>query len=220
MSPWNSILIVEDDSLLAETLEDLLEEEGYDVTHVINGEEALEILYEKKFSLYLLDINLPLIDGITLLKELRQAGDETPTIFLTSHKEKEKLQEGFLSGGDDYITKPFDTDELLLRIDALLRRNGMKMQQQIGEFNLNEKTMQISYKDIPLELSKKEYELLRLFLLNINEVVLKEVILDELWSASQKGSEGAIRVYINRLKQLLPDVEIENIRGIGYKLVL
>ena len=220
MSQWNKILLVEDDPLLAESLVDLLEEEGYSVTHTLNGEDAFDKVYEEKFALYLLDINLPLVNGITLLKELRQAGDTTGAIFLTSHKEKEKLKEGFVSGGDDYITKPFDTDELLLRIDALLRRNGMKMQQQIGKFNLNEKTMQISYKDIPLELSKKEYELLRLFLLNINEVVLKEVILDELWSASQKGSEGAIRVYINRLKQLLPDVEIENIRGIGYKLVL
>ena len=220
MSQWNNILIVEDDPLLAETLEDLLQEEGYSVTHAINGEAALDILYKEKFSLYLLDINLPLIDGITLLKELRQAQDETPAIFLTSHQEKAKLQEGFLSGGDDYITKPFDTDELLLRIEALLRRNGLKAKQQIGDFILNEKSMQITYKDTSLELSKKEYILLRLLLLHVNQTVLKEVILDELWSISQKSSEGALRVYINRLKQLLPEVSIENIRGIGYKLVL
>jgi len=220
LSLWNSILVVEDDLLLAETLQDLLEEEGYSVQHAINGEEALEILYKEKFSLYLLDINLPLIDGITLLKELRQANDETPTIFLTSHQEKEKLQEGFLSGGDDYITKPFDTDELLLRIEAILRRNGMKLEQQIGHFCINEKNMKITYKSIPLELSKKEYILLRLLLSNANEIVLKETIIDELWSISQKSSEGAIRVYINRLKQLLPEIVIENIRGMGYKLVL
>ncbi len=216
----SKILLVEDDTLLAESVEDLLEEEGYEVVIASNGEEALSHTYEEKFDLYLIDINLPLLDGLTLLTELRNVNDDTPAIFLTSHKEKEKLKEGFSSGGDDYITKPFDNEELLLRIEALLRRLKPDLPRQIGNFTLHEKNMNILYGKQPLDLSKKEYELLRLFLKNANATVPKETILDEIWGMNGGGSDGAIRVYINRLKQLVPDINIENIRGIGYRLVL
>ena len=215
----SSILIVEDDALLAETLEDLLEEEGYEVILAVNGEEALERTYDHSFNLYLIDINLPLLDGITLLKELRDADDTTPAIFLTSHTKKEKLKEGFASGGDDYITKPFDNEELLLRIEALLRRTQQILPKQIGDFSIDESSMQILYKNKTLELSKKEYELLLLLLQNIGKIVPKEQIIDTVWERSESGSEGAIRVYINRLKQHVPQLKIENIRGIGYRLV-
>ena len=215
----SSILLIEDDTLLAESVEDLLEEEGYSVTHAINGEEALERTYEDSFDLYLIDINLPLLDGITLLKELRAADDTTPAIFLTSHTKREKLKEGFSSGGDDYITKPFDNEELLLRIEALLRRTQPTLPTQVGDFSIDEASMQIHYKDTPLELSKKEYELLLFFLQHANKTLPKEQIIDAVWGRSQSGSEGAIRVYLNRLKQHIPDLTIENIRGIGYRLV-
>jgi DNA-binding response OmpR family regulator len=215
----NKLLLVEDDTLLGESIVDLLEEESYEVVHVVNGEEALEKMYNTKYDLYLIDINLPLLDGITLLKELRDANDTTPAIFLTSFKEKEKLKEGFLSGGDDYITKPFDNDELLLRIEALLRRTKPQTIQQIGAFTIDEQQMLISYNNEALELTKREYEILRLLLQQATQIVSKEHILDTVWGL-EGGSEGAIRVYINRLKQLLPNITIENIRGIGYKLVL
>ncbi len=215
----SSILLIEDDALLAESLEDLLEEEGYEVTHAVNGEEALELTYEHSFDLYLVDINLPLLDGITLLKELRAADDTTPAIFLTSHTKKEKLREGFSSGGDDYITKPFDNEELLLRIAALLRRTQAVLPKQIGDFAIDESSMQILYKETPLELSKKEYELLLFFLKNADKTLPKEQIIDTVWGRSESGSEGAIRVYINRLKQHIPGLTIENIRGIGYRFV-
>jgi DNA-binding response OmpR family regulator len=215
----SKILLVEDDVLLGESIVDLLEDEGFEVEHSVNGEEALEATFATKFDLYLIDINLPLLNGITLLKELRQANDTTPAIFLTSHKEKEKLKEGFLSGGDDYITKPFDNEELLLRIHALLRRIKPKKAYYVGKFSIDEKQMLIAYDEKPLELTKKEYEILRLLLQQATHIVPKEQIIDEIWGL-EGGSDGAIRVYINRLKQLLPEVSIENIRGIGYKLVL
>ncbi len=213
------ILLLEDDQLLAETLVDLLEDEDFEVTHVPNGQEALNSTFKNKFNLYLLDINVPLIDGITLLKELRDSDDNTPAIFLTSHVDKEMLRSGFLSGADDYITKPFDSDELLLRITALLRRNKPDKVQCIGLLCHDEIHKRILYDKRELELSKKEYELLLLLMSHANAPVPKELILDELWSSSESGSDGAIRVYINRIKQLLPNVKIENIRGIGYKLV-
>lgn len=215
----NKILLLEDDQLLAETLVDLLEEEGYLLTHASNGQEALNKTFEEKFNLYLLDINVPLINGVTLLKELRDSDDNTPAIFLTSYKDKEMLKSGFVSGGDDYITKPFDNDELLLRLKALLKRNKPNKVRCVNLLCHDEIHKRITYDKQEVELSKKEYELLLLLMLHVDTSVPKEMILDELWSSCESGSDGAIRVYINRIKQLLPEINIENIRAIGYKLV-
>lgn len=213
------ILLLEDDLLFAETLVDLLEDEDYEVIHASNGQLALDFTFENKFNLYLLDINVPLINGLTILQELRDADDNTPAIFLTSHKDKEILRSGFSSGADDYITKPFDNDELLFRISALLRRTQIDKVQCIKLLCHDEVHKRILYDKEELDLSKKEYQLLLLLMSHINATVPKELILDNLWNSSESGSEGAIRVYINRIKQLLPDIKIENIRGIGYKLV-
>jgi len=215
----NKILLLEDDLLFGETIVDLLEEEGYAVSHCSNGQDALDATYEDKFDLYLLDINVPLINGFELLKELRDADDNTPTVFLTSHKEKESLEKGFFNGCDDYITKPFDMNELLLRIKALLRRTKKDEPTCVGKLCHDKLHKTIRYKDKELELSQKEYGLLVLFMKHYKETVPKELILDELWSSSEGGSNGVIRVYINRLKQLLPELTIENVRGIGYRLV-
>lgn len=214
------ILFLEDDILFAETLVDLLEDEGYKVHHSPNGQDALDTTYKEKFDLYLLDINVPLIDGISLLGELRDADDFTPAIFLTSHKDKTMLERGFLSGADDFVTKPFDNTELLLRLNALVSRIKRNQKECIGKLCYDELHKSIFYDGVALELSKKEYQLLVLLMKHPNTPVPKELIYDELWtSAEGGGSDGAIRVYINRLKQLLPTFTIENIRGIGYKLV-
>lgn len=214
-----NILLLEDDPLFAETLTDLLEDEGFHVTHCPNGQEALEITYEQKFDIYLLDINVPLINGVTLLKELREANDNTPSIFLTSHKDKKMLKEGFLSGADDYLSKPFDSDELILRIHALLRRSQPEDSFCVGLLRHDKTHKTIFYDTKELELSRKEYELLLLLMRHANSAVPKEMIINELWSCAQSSSDGAIRVYINRLKQIIPQMTIENIRGVGYKLV-
>ena len=213
------ILLLEDDALFAESLCDLLEDEGYSVTHVPNGTAALHAVYESRFDLYLLDINVPLINGLELLKELRDAEDATPAIFITSYKDKEMLQKGFYSGGDDFITKPFDNTELLLRIHALLKRSQKLEQTSVGDFAYDTRKKQIYHKGQLLELSKKEYDLLLLFLQNANEPVAKELIFESLWHGDEAASDGALRVYINRLKNCVDGIEIQNIRGIGYKLV-
>lgn len=215
----NRILLLEDNLLFADTLIDLLEDGGFDVVHAPNGQNALDTTFSQKFDLYLLDINVPLIDGITLLKELRGANDNTPAIFLTSHKDKEALKNSFLSGADDFMTKPFDTQELFFRIHALLKRVGTEMVKCVGLLCHDDTHKRILYDKVELELSKKEYILLLLLMQHVNNTVPKELILDELWNSSEGGSDGAVRVYINRIKQLLPQMSIENIRGIGYKLV-
>ncbi len=213
------ILLLEDDLLFGETLTDLLEDEGYAVTHSPNGQSALDATFTDRFDIYLLDINVPLIDGVSLLKELRDADDNTPAIFLTSHKDKEMLKRGFLSGCDDYLTKPFDNSELLFRLKALLKRSVKEEVKCINLLCHDTTHKRILYDKKELELSKKEYELLLLLMQHANSAVPKEMILDELWSSSDGGSDGAIRVYINRIKHLLPDITIQNVRGIGYKLV-
>ena len=215
----SKLLLLEDDALFGETLVDLLEDAGYEVALFLNGKDALDATFCVKYDLYLLDINVPLLDGVSLLSALRKADDTTPAIFLTSHTDKAMLKKSFLSGGDDYLTKPFDSDELLLRLEALLKRSRQNISQHIGAFEHDATHKSISYQERVLELSKKEYELLVILLNNHNQNVTKESILEELWSANDGGSEGAIRVYINRLKQMLPEIKIENIRGIGYKLV-
>ena len=215
----SKILLLEDDLLFAETLVDLLEEEEYEVTHTPNGQTALEKIFNSKFDLYILDINVPIINGVTLLKELRDADDNTPTIFLTSHKDKEMLKKGFLSGADDYLTKPFDNDELILRLEALLRRVKKDAKECISLLCHEAQYRRFTYDSQELELSRKEYELLLVLVRHVNKPVPKELIFSELWNISETPSDGAIRVYINRLKQLLPQIKIENIRGIGYRLV-
>lgn len=216
----NKILFLEDDTLLGESVVDLLEEENYKVAYCTNGHEVLELTYKERFDLYLLDINVPIISGIDLLKSLRNASDKTPAIFLTSHKEKEMVHEGFISGADDYIQKPFDTNELLLRIKAVLKRTQGDDNECMGALCHDKKRKRIFYKDGELDLSVKEYLLLALFMKNLNQVVTKEMILEELWQRNEEISDGAIRVYINRLKHFLDEGMIENIRGLGYRLVL
>ena len=216
----NKILLLEDDALLGETLVDLLEEDGYSVKHCTASQEVLNSTFHERFDLYVLDINVPLMNGLELLRSLRNADDKTPAIFLTSHKEKEVVREGFLSGGDDYIQKPFDSYELLLRIKAVLKRTQGDLLEKIGPLSIDSKRKQICHNGKELDLSQKEYIFLVLLMKNVNKVVTKEMILDELWQSGEESSDGAIRVYVNRLKHYLDDDMIENVRGVGYRLVL
>lgn len=214
------ILVLEDDILFANTLEDFLTEEGFAVDLAFNGEECLDLNYENKYDLYIFDINVPKVSGLELLKQLKNAGDETPTIFLTSYKDKDTLQQAFLNGCDDYLKKPVDLDELILRIKALLKRN--KKQFEIVNINstlsFNPETKRVYENGIDLNLSTKVSELLELFIENRGLIVTKEMIISKLWSVDEDYSEGSIRVYINHIKKILGKESILNIKGIGYKI--
>jgi DNA-binding response OmpR family regulator len=214
-----NILLLEDDLLFGETLQDFLEEEAFEVTRCRNGEEAMELTYANRFDIYLFDINVPLIDGLTLLDELRATNDCTPAIFLTSYRDKEILSRAFENGADDYLKKPFDMDELMLRIKALIRRTKGKERLCVKELCIDNKHKRVMYKNQEIRLATKEYLLLALFMRHKDEVVTKEMIIEALWNSSESVSDGAIRVYINRLKQELDAFSIENIRGVGYRFV-
>lgn len=214
------ILVLEDDELFADTLEDFLCDEGYSIDVAYDGEEVLELNYHNNYDLYLLDINVPKISGLELLKELRSSGDNTPTIFLTSYKDKETLKEGFFNGADDYLTKPVDMDELVLRIKSLLKRSG----KQIENVNISNGLMynpQIKrvFKDnIDLNLPIKVLHLLELCLEHRDGIITKDMIVSKLWCVDEEYSEGSIRVYINNLKKIIGKDAIHNIKGIGYKI--
>lgn len=214
-----SILLLEDDALLGASLEDFLDEEGYSVVWVRNGQEALDACFNQRFHLFLLDINVPLLDGITLLKELRQSGNTTPSIFLTSYQDQETLKTAFTNGADDYLKKPVDMDELALRVGALIRRSYGEDKRCFEGLCIDDEHKTILINDKPLALSIKEYQLLVLLIDNMEKVVTKEMIIDTLWRSNESISDGAIRVYINRIKSEIGSEKIENIRGIGYRLV-
>lgn len=211
-----SILVLEDDKLFNETLEDFLEEEGYAVHCALDPYTALDLTFENRFDLYLFDVNLPYENGFDLLNKLRSSGDMTPTIFLTSRDDKASLKEGFGSGADDYMKKPIDLDELLLRIEALLRRQSRSSSIQIGAFTLDMRNKILHHEGNPVELSSKIVDLLILFVESKGDVITNEMIKEQLWTASQMPSEGSLRVYITQLKKYFPE-HISNIRGVGYR---
>ncbi len=211
------ILLLEDDLLFCESLEDYLEEEGYGVTAVHNPQQALDLTFEEKFDLYLLDINLPIISGIEFLDELRQSGDKTPAIFITSYQDKEVMREGFLKGCDDYLKKPVDLDELSLRIGSVMKRYRGERKQCVDDVCIDLEQQRVYKGDEELEVSTREFALISLFFQNRGNIVSKEMIFETLWDSEEEGSDGAIRVYINRLKKILGTQSLKNIRGIGYR---
>jgi DNA-binding response OmpR family regulator len=215
-----NLLLLEDDALFGESIQDVLEEEGYNVTLCRNGNEALDATFSQKFDGYLLDINVPLLDGLSLLGSLRSADDQTPAMFLTSHSDMETLSCAYENGADDYLKKPFEIPELIMRLGALLRKGKPKGQlQSLGSLVLDEVHKRILVDDSEITLAPKEYQLMALLIRNSGEVVTKEMMIEEMWSASEMMSEGSIRVYINRLKNLIGSAQIHNVRGFGYRLV-
>ncbi len=215
------ILILEDDTLFAESLEDFLEEEGFSITLAHDGEKALELAYEGHFDLFLLDVNVPKLTGFEFLSLLRQKQQNTPAIFITSFKDKQSIKKGFLQGADDYLTKPVDLDELLLRILALLRRcHKLDESIMIGTAIFHPKKGIIHSRKERYQLSKKVILLLELLIEHQNSIVPTERIYEHLWAWDETPSPSSLRVYINELKKILGKEHIINHKGIGYKLAL
>jgi len=218
MSRSVRILLLEDDKLFNETLEDFLEEEGFSVDVALDPYSALEYTYERKYDLYLFDVNLPYETGFDLLSKLRQSGDITPTIFLTSREDKASLAEGFGVGADDYMRKPVDLEELLLRIQAVIRRRLRSDRIDVAGYRLDITAKRLYLNDEVVEVTQKAVELLMLLLEAKGNVVDSETIKERLWAAGKHASDGALRVYITQLKRYFPE-QIVNVRGVGYKWI-
>ncbi len=215
------ILILEDDILFAQTLEDFLSEEGFEITLSHDGERASELCYEQYFDLLLLDVNVPKLNGFELLKSIRKNRQETPTIFITSFNNKESIKKGFMSGADDYLIKPIDLDELLLRIIALLKRAHLYEKSiEIGDISYSTEKHQLTIKNQNFILSNKVALLLELFLANPHTIITKDQIYSKLWKWNEEPSSASLRVYINELKKLLGKEKILNHKGVGYSLEL
>lgn len=205
------ILLLEDDNILAQSMVDLLEDEGYIVTLVSDGEEVLDSTYDNKYDLYLFDINVPLLNGKETLKLLRDAHDNTPTFFITALIDSKSTLEGFNCGCDDYIKKPFDPDELLARVKAILRRRNPSI--LYGKINFDLLENRVFKENKEINLGSVEKDVFTLLMRNIGITVDKSSFYDYM----NKPSDTALRVLIIKLKKVL-DLEITNVKGIGYKL--
>lgn len=215
------ILLLEDDINLNETIEEFLSEKDFEVTSVYDGKGAEDMMYEKAFDLFVLDVNVPSPNGFELLKSSRKRGDTTPAIYITSLNSTQDLSKGFESGCDDYIRKPFSLQELLLRINNILKRNfyhNPNETLQIDEnLSYDIKADELLENGKKLSLHNKEKLLLKLFLQHANEQVSHEVINQHLWSFEDDPSETALRTYIKNLRKLIGKDRIVSIKRYGYK---
>lgn len=219
------ILIIEDDIIIANNLREILEKNLYNVEIALDGEEGLNLALFTKFDLIILDLNLPKIDGIKLCRILRENQCNSLILMLTARDTNLDQIIGLDAGADDYIVKPFDLKVLLARIRALLRRNTPEVNNLLlwGDLVLDPNKFEVKYKDNIIPLTKKEYQLLELFLLNPHRTLTKEFIIDQLWSFEDTPQEDTVRAHIKKLRKKLKEagVEqdvIENIYGIGYRL--
>ena len=220
------ILLVEDDMNLGFVVQDALKQEGYKVTLSTNGSDALKEFLKSSFSLCLLDVMLPKKDGFTLAKDIREIKSDIPIVFLTAKVMDEDKVKGFKSGADDYITKPFNMTELLLRIEAILRRslpNAIENENHFSigslQFDVTNYTL-IKGGEIFRKLTKKEAEILKLLCKNQNQVVERALILKMIWGEDNYFNGRSLDVFITKLRKYLKleAVEITNMHGIGFKL--
>ena len=215
------LLLLEDESALNETITEYLQEQGYEVVSVYDGDEAQDNIYETPFDLLLLDVNVPGVDGFTLLKAARETGTKTPAIFLTSRSALADVEDGFESGADDYLRKPFALKELLLRIENLLKRNfhhDNTDKIELGEgLHYDSAALTLSKDGEMITLGDKESRLLKLFIQRRGELIVHEVINEQLWGFDEEPSDDALRTYIKHLRQILGKDTIVSHKRLGYQ---
>jgi len=216
------LLYLEDDVTLSSTISEFLSDEGFDVVNVYNGQKALDRAYEESFDLLIFDVKVPKMDGFELLYALREANIATPTIFTTSLNSMSDLAKGYTLGADDYLKKPFELEELLFRIKALLKRQYQLDDDKIAIDNLityNINTKELLNGDISHTLNPKEDKLLRLLLEHRNTCVTFDMIFENVWSFSEEHSHQSLRTYIKNLRKYIGKERIESIKKEGYRLV-
>ncbi len=225
------ILLVEDDPNFGTVLKDYLVMNDYDVVHAKNGMEGFEKFKKDDYDMCILDVMMPYKDGFTLAKEIRDKNEEIPIIFLTAKAMKEDVLKGYKVGADDYLNKPFDSEVLLMKIQAIMQRkntesvaDSKQFEFNIGGFHLNSKLRFLTFKEEdPIKLSPKENELLRLLALHLNDLMPRELALTKIWRDDNYFTSRSMDVYIAKLRKYLKtdeNVEILNIHGEGFRLVV
>ena len=223
-----SILLCEDDENLGMLLREYLEAKGYTAELCADGEEGYKTFMEKSFDLCILDVMMPKMDGFTLATKIREINSEIPFMFLTAKTLKDDILEGFKIGADDYITKPFSMEEVVFRIEAILRRvRGKKNKEttvhQIGRYTFDTQKQLLTFEGENTKLTTKEAELLTLLSSKANELLQRDYALKTIWIDDNYFNARSMGVYITKLRKHLkkdPNVEILNVHGKGYKLVI
>lgn len=223
------LLVVEDDPNLGIILSEYLDAKGFESTLCKNGDEGFEAFSNNDYDLCILDVMMPVKDGFTLAREIRKTDKTTPIIFLTAKSMKEDTLEGFRSGGDDYITKPFSMEELLMRIKAILRRTSQSSEEKeenqftVGSFTFDYQQQILTHEDHTQKLTSKENELLRLLCQHKNEVLERRIALKQIWDDDSYFNSRSMDVYIAKLRKYLASddqVEIINVHGKGFRLLV
>ncbi|MGL4781606.1 MAG: response regulator transcription factor [Bacteroidales bacterium] len=222
-----TVLLCEDDENLGMLLREYLQAKGYVVDLQPDGEAGLRAFQKNKYDLCIFDVMMPKKDGFTLAQEIRSTNSEIPIIFLTAKALKEDVLEGFKIGADDYITKPFSMEELIFRIEAIIRRvKGKKMKEvqyyKIGKFTFDTQKQLLIIGEKQTKLTTKESELLCLLCVHMNEILERNYALKTIWIDDNYFNARSMDVYITKLRKLLkddPDIEIINVHGKGYKLI-
>ncbi len=222
------ILLCEDDTNLGMVLKNYLELNDYDVVLERDGRLGLAAFQREKFDICLLDVMMPHMDGFTLAEEIRDVDPDIPLFFLSAKTMKEDIIQGYKLGADDYITKPFDSEVLMHKIKAILKRNeemtkeAENMEFDLGGFHFNPKLRELTFEDKKLTLSPKENELLRMLAEHKNDLLPREKALKKIWGSDTYFNGRSMDVYIAKLRKYLKDdenLEIVNIHGNGFRLV-
>ena len=222
------IMLCEDDENLGMLLREYLQAKGFSAELYPDGEAGYRAFMKQKYDICILDVMMPKKDGFTLAQEIRQANADVPIIFLTAKQLKEDILEGFKIGADDYITKPFSMEELVFRVEAILRRvRGKKNKEssvyRVGNFKFDTQKQLLTIGDKQTKLTTKENELLALLCSHANEILQRDFALKTIWIDDNYFNARSMDVYITKLRKHLkddPQIEIINIHGKGYKLII
>ncbi|ULQ56503.1 response regulator transcription factor [Flavihumibacter rivuli] len=221
-----NILLAEDDATLSMVIRESLEEAGYKVITADNGQQAIDLFSKDNIDICLLDIMMPVKDGFSVAKKIRQQTDLTPILFLTARSLEEDKIKGFLTGADDYITKPFSMAELLLRIEVFLRRSrklhaDQAISYKIGNLDFSFTDLKINTPNGTVPLTQKEAELLLFFCKHPNKVLKREEILLNVWGKDDYFLGRSMDVFVTKLRKHFkadPNIQLETIHGIGFRL--
>ena len=220
-----NIVIVEDEEDLLELLEYNLQKDGYETVGFLNTKSVEQILEEEDVDLLIMDRNLPGVEGSEFVASLRENGIDVPVIFLTAKDKEDDIEQGFVRGGDDYMTKPFNMKELLLRVKSILKRTSKKHNEgrlAYRDLLLDKSTRTLRVDDEIVEVTKLEFDLLSEFIINKNSVLDRDYLLETVWGDSENYQYKTVNVAINRLKEKIDPSKnkeyIQTVRGVGYKL--